>query len=705
VTLPQVDPGEQAGRSASPGARRAVVAGSQGATDEEGTLVSAQTADPQALPQSKVWAIFAGLMLAMLLAALDQTIVSTALPTIVSDLGGADHLSWVVTAYMLASTATTVLWGKLGDLLGRKELFIVCIVIFLVGSMLCGTSTTMGQLIAWRALQGIGGGGLMVLSQAIIGDVVSPRERGRYQGLFGAVFGVSSVAGPLLGGFFVDNLSWQWVFYINVPIGIVALVVVASVLPRIKPGSRPRIDYAGIVLLAFVSTAIVLVTSLGGTVWGWSSLTTYTWAALGVAGLVAFVVVERRATEPVLPLRLFSNKVFSVAAVVGFVSGFAMFGAITYLPLYLQTVKGSSPTASGLEMTPMMLGLLLTSIVSGQLITRTGRYKPYPIIGTATTAVGLYLLSLMDRDTSTLQAAGSMFVLGLGLGLINQVLVIAVQNAVAYRDLGTATSGATYFRTIGSSVGVAVFGTIFAGGLTTNLTTAPPAGATGACGPESLEASVAGLAQCPPEVQGWFLDGYTATIQTVFLFAVPVALVAFAFAWLLPQVELRTATRDTEPTEAAGLAAGEAFALPSSRTSLEELRMILWRRVGRADPLRVYEITAPDADLSPEEAWMVTRVALKRTREVDVMAARAHAAPSTVRAVATGLAARGMVVLDGDTVLANDQTDRAAEVLREAERRRIQQLVREWPGDEPEIDALADEIAAILDRDPEDARG
>ncbi|PFG44445.1 EmrB/QacA subfamily drug resistance transporter [Isoptericola jiangsuensis] len=665
--------------------------------------MDAQTADPRALPQSKVWAIFAGLMLAMLLAALDQTIVSTALPTIVSDLGGADHLSWVVTAYMLASTATTVLWGKLGDLLGRKELFILCIVIFLVGSMLCGTSTTMGQLIGWRALQGVGGGGLMVLSQAIIGDVVSPRERGRYQGLFGAVFGVSSVAGPLLGGFFVDNLSWQWVFYINVPIGVVALVVVASVLPRITPGTRPRIDYGGILLLAFVSTSIVLVTSLGGTVWGWDSVTTYAWAVAGVVALVAFLLVERRATEPVLPLRLFSNKVFSVAAVVGFVSGFAMFGAITYLPLYLQTVKGSTPTASGLEMTPMMLGLLLTSIVSGQLITRTGRYKPYPIIGTATTAVGLYLLSLMDRDTSTLQAAASMFVLGLGLGLVNQVLVIAVQNAVAYRDLGTATSGATYFRTIGSSVGVAVFGTIFANRLATNLTTAPPAGATDACSPDALEASVAGIAQCPPEVQGWFLDGYTETLQTVFLFAVPVALVAFAFAWLLPQVELRTATRDTEPTESAGRAAGEAFALPSSRTSLEELRMILWRRVGAADPLRVYEITAQDADLSPEEAWMVTRVALKRTRDVGTMAERAHVSPATVRAIAAGLAARGIVAVDGDTVRATDQTDLAAEVLREAERRRIQQLVREWPGDEPEIDELADEVAAVLGRDPEDS--
>lgn len=664
--------------------------------------MTAQTTDPQALPQSKIWAIFGGLMLAMLLAALDQTIVATALPTIVSDLGGAEHLSWVVTAYMLATTATTVLWGKLGDLLGRKVLFLVCIAVFLGGSMLCGTSETMGQLITWRALQGVGGGGLMVLSQAIIGDVVSPRERGRYQGLFGAVFGVSSVAGPLLGGWFVDNLSWQWVFYINVPLGIVALVVVAAVLPPVTPADRPRIDYAGIVLLAVVSTAIVLVTSLGGTTWGWSSVQVYSMITVAVVGVAAFVLVERRAPEPVLPLHLFRNRVFSVAAVVGFVVGFAMFGAITYLPLYLQTVKGSTPTMSGLEMTPMMLGLLLTSIGSGQLITRTGRYKIFPILGTAITTVGLYLLSLMDRSTSTLQSSLSMFVLGMGLGMVTQVLVIAVQNAVAYRDLGTATSGATYFRTIGSSVGVAVFGTIFANQLVANLSSGVPTDAQGRCGPAALEASVEGLAGCPPAVQDWFLDGYADTLQTVFLWAVPVAVVAFALAWLLPQVELRTATRDAEPAVAAGQAAGESFALPASRTSLEELRMILWRRVGAQDPLRVYQITAPDADLSPEEAWMVTRVSLKRSREVSVMAERSHVSEQTVRHVASGLAARELVAIDGDTVRATGQTDVAAEILREAERRRLQQVVAEWPGDEPEIDALVHEVATLVFADATD---
>nr|WP_241744184.1 MDR family MFS transporter [Cellulosimicrobium arenosum] len=654
------------------------------------------------MPKRRVYIIFAGLMLAMLLAALDQTIVATALPTIVSDLGGAQHLSWVVTAYMLASTATTVLWGKLGDLVGRKPLFIICILIFLAGSMLAGTSQSMGQLIGWRAVQGIGGGGLMVLSQAIIGDIVSPRERGRYQGLFGAVFGVSSVAGPLLGGFFVDNLDWRWVFYINIPLGVVALITVVAVLPSITTSKHPSIDYAGIILLGAIATGIVLITSLGGTTWEWSSVQVWGLGVLTVAALVAFVLVEQRAAEPVLPLRLFANRVFSTAAVIGFAVGFAMFGAITFLPLYLQTVKGSTPTESGLEMTPMMLGLLLTSIGSGQIISRTGRYKVFPITGTAVTAVGLYLLSLMGRDTSTLQAGLSMFVFGLGLGMVNQVIVLAVQNAVEYRDLGTATSGATFFRTIGSSVGVAVFGTIFANRLTANLLTGAPADAQGACGPESLAASTTGLAQCPPGVQDWFLDAYAESLHTVFLWAVPVALVGFVLTWLLPETQLRTTSRDAgtpDAAEVAGHSAGESFALPSSRTSLEELRMILWRRVGARDPIAVYEAVAPDVGLNAAQCWMVTRVSLKRERSVQVMAERADVGDDRVREVARSLAERGLVEIDGDLVRATEAGDAVAEDIRSSERERLATYVEGWDH-EPDVDELVDHLAADLLTDP-----
>ncbi|CAM3587189.1 MDR family MFS transporter [Occultella aeris] len=664
--------------------------------------MASTTSSAEALPVGKVRTIFAGLMLAMLLAALDQTIVATALPTIVSDLGGAEHLSWVVTAYMLASTATTVLWGKLGDLYGRKALFIACILIFLAGSVLAGTSQTMGQLIAWRALQGVGGGGLMVLSQAIIGDVVPPRERGRYQGLFGAVFGVSSVAGPLLGGFFVDNFDWRWVFYINVPVGILALIVVAAVLPHIEAGRKPHVDYAGIILLGGVSTVIVLVTSLGGTTWAWNSAPVYLMVAAAVAGIIAFIAVERRSPEPVLPLHLFSSRVFTVAAMIGFAVGFAMFGAITYLPLYLQTVKGSTPTESGLEMTPMMLGLLITSIGSGQLITRTGRYKIYPILGTAITSCGLYLLSLMGRDTSTLQAGLSMFVLGAGLGMVTQVLVIAVQNAVSYRDLGTATSGTTYFRTIGSSIGVAVFGTIFANRLAANLATAVPSQAQGACGPETLVASTQALDQCPANVQDWFLDAYADSLHTVFLWAVPVALIAFGLTWFLPEVELRTATRGGD-VATAGQSAGSSFALPSSRTSLEELRMILWRRVGARDPLQVYRVIDSDYALTPEQCWMVTRVSLKGTRSVVLMAERSGATADRVREIAEQLAARELVRLDGDTVASTPAGDAVAEELRERERDRLRRYVAEWPGgDEPEVDQLVEQLTAQLLADPSD---
>ncbi|KZM75236.1 MDR family MFS transporter [Nocardia terpenica] len=663
-----------------------------------GAHAVAEAAAPAPVSRGRANVVFVAVVLGMLMAALDSTIVSTALPTIVADLGGAGHMAWVMTSYLLAEAVATALAGKFGDLFGRKGVFQISGLIFIIGSMIAGLAHGMTLLVIARAVQGVGAGGLMVTAMALIADVIPLRERGKYQGALGAVFGVTTVIGPTLGGLFTDHASWRWCFYVNVPVAIVMIAVAARAIPSIRVAARPVIDYLGIALVAIGVSCLVLALEWGGQEYAWGSATIIGLFAASAILLVAFVFAELRAREPMLPMHLFRSNVFTVCSILSFIVGFAMLGAMTYLPSYLQYVDGVSATASGLRTLPMVIGLFTTSIMSGQVVGKTGHYKYFPIVGSAVMAVGLYLMSTMGRGTGFWLESLYMLILGLGLGLTMQVLTIVVQNTVPYSDLGTATSGVTFFRTIGSTFGTAIFGTLYSNRLQPNLRDAllhtpgvPPAVAAN---PQLLH-------KLPYEKAIPVIDAYAHTIQYVFRWVVPVAVLGFLVAWFLRQVPLRDSAR-AEATDV-----GQGFSMPESADRVQRLEQSLatMMRKLRDDELPAPHIlAAADSPLTRDQWWAIGQVQmLNRVRGAATMdaIARAHwMPPEVLKPVYDKAVGNGYVEFDGERMDLTDSGRAELDRVLAEWRRWLCGYLDDWDCADAEdrrlLDQAVDNIAARL---------
>ncbi|MET8679248.1 MDR family MFS transporter [Streptomyces sp. NPDC004647] len=511
---------------------------------------------PEGRKPRSIRVVLFALMIAILLAMLDNMIVGTAMPTIVGELGGLEHLSWVVTAYTLATAASTPIWGKLGDMYGRKGIFLTSIVIFLAGSVLSGMAGTMGQLIGFRAIQGLGAGGLMVGVMAIIGELIPPRERGRYQGMMVSVMAVATIGGPLVGGTVTDHLGWRWSFYLNLPLGVVAFAMVTAVLHLPKKKAEGRIDYLGAALLTVGITSLVLITTWGGSEYPWVSAEIVGLGGTAVAAILAFLVVERRVAQPVLPLHIFRNRNFTLITVVGFLAGFVMFGAIIFLPLFQQTVQGASATNSGLLLLPMLLAMTVVSLFAGRATTKTGKYKIYPIVGGALMTLGLFLLAQMDTETSRLTSGVYMAVLGAGMGFLMQITMLVAQNSVEMKDMGVGSSSATLFRTLGGSFGVAIFGAIFNNQVSATMSArAGEHGAQATAGTAQLDPK--SLAQLPAGIKDAYLHAVANGTQHIFLWGAAISVIAVAAAWFVEEVPLRGAAKPAERPEGGDAPAGE----------------------------------------------------------------------------------------------------------------------------------------------------